>query len=151
MKKTVTIEGMLLQRRLVVMLRNYYINNGFGISREEFVKYVADKIWPRLYYCWPKKEKFRNLINLELGYCIRGDLEYISEDDDGKKLLVTSRGNNFISITSLGFYEEFRKRRKRSTDIFHERIIGGLITVLFAGIVWAFSSFWPVLKKLWLG
>jgi len=142
---------MLLQRRLVVMLKDYYINNGSGISREEFVDYVAGKIWPRLYYCWPKKGKFRNRINLELGYCIRGDLGYISEDDDGKRLLVTDRGSNFISIISLGFYEEFRKRRKRSTDILHERVTGGLITILLAGIVWVFSHFWPVIKNWWLG
>lgn len=146
-----TILDMLLQRRLVVMLNNYYINNGSGLSRDEFVNYVCNKMWPRLLYFWPQKDKFHNRINLVLGDCIRGGLSYIAEDDDGKTLLVTTKGREFISILSLGFYEEFRKRRKRSTDIIHERFTGGIITILIISIVWIIKHFSPIIKNWWPG
>lgn len=137
---------MLLQRRLVVMLNNYYIKNGSGITREDFVEYVSNKIWPRLNYFWPRKERFKNRVDQTFGDCVRGNFAYASEDDDGKKLLVTTRGREFISILSLGFFEEFRKRRKRTTDVIYERVIGGFFAVIGSGLLFVFVKYiWPLL------
>ena len=48
------------------MLNNHYIKNGSGITREDFVEYVSNQVWLRLNYFWPKKEKFKNRIDLLL-------------------------------------------------------------------------------------
>lgn len=130
---------MLLQRRLVIILNNYFIDHGKGLTREDFVTYVADKkLWPRLYYLWPRRDKFRNRVSQALGDCIRGEFKYIEEDEDGKNLLVTPKGRDFVSMLSGGFLEEYLKRRHRSS--------GYVIAVLTSGFIFTVIQ---LVAKFW--
>lgn len=130
---------MLLQRRLVKILDEYNLNNQVGIIRQAFVLYVIEnKLWPRINYFWYKKDKFCRKIDAILGDCIRGTYGYISEDDDGKTILVTIKGRDFIKIP-LGFFEEFLKRRKRTSHF----LFGGALGVIISVLTWFVVHFWP--------
>ena len=130
---------MLLQRRIVIILNDYFIDNGRGLSREDLVVYVAaKKLWPRLYYLWPREDKFRNRVDQALGDCIRGEFGYIEEDDDGQTLLVTPKGRDFVSILSGGFLEEYLKRRRRSS--------GYVIAVVTSGFIFTVIQ---LVAKFW--
>ncbi len=133
----------LLQRKLVALLDKHNSKNEVGFTRQKFVDYIVEqKKWPRINYLFYRKDAFRRKIDAVLGDCIRGskkeDYEYIDEDDDGKTLLVTRRGRDFTEIP-LGCFEEFLKRRKRTSNfLFSTNFIFGSIfgATIFALVSW---------------
>jgi len=130
---------MLLQRRLVKILEEYNLNNQYGITRQDFVAFITEnKLWPRINYFWYKKNKFSRKVDAVLGDCIRGAYGYISEDDDGLTILVTTRGRDFIKMP-LGFFEEFLKRRKRTSHF----LFGGALGVVITALAWFIAYLWP--------
>ena len=131
---------MLLQRKLIKKLDDYNLNHDEGISRQQLVDSITKlKIWP---YCfWYGQERFRRKINTVLGDSIRGEYDYIAEDDDRESLVVTTRGREFIKLP-FGFFEEVLKRRRRTSHF----LFGGAIFSTLTGLV---VHFWPlIISKL---
>lgn len=113
-----------LQKRFVKTLCNYYENEGANLNREEFVSYLIKNV--RLcdsFHLWLKNDngkKLRRKVDIILGDCMEGELNYISYYDEQRtKLIATTRGRDFA--TSLGFLDEFIKR------------YGAIVLVLISG------------------
>lgn len=119
---------MLLERRLVKILEDYYIRKPTGINRQEFIIYITNKLkWHRFNY-FLKKDEFSNKIVRLLIDCIDG--EYITESDG--VINVTTKGRDFIKLG--GFIEEVLKKRGRLhrglLQILSGATIGAIITWL---------------------
>lgn len=108
---------MRLQTMLVKILEDYNISHEKGLNRAEFVEFVVRKKRLRFFRegIWYGREKFKRKINFILGDCIRGEYEYITEDDDRETLVVTPKGRDIL--TPSGYREESVKRRRRTTDL----------------------------------
>lgn len=131
---------MFLQRLLVIRLEKYRVNQDKIFHRNEYVEEFCKNWWPRLRYFYYNNDQYRRFVDGELGDCIRGSFEYMAEDTDQKgELLITTRGREFIK--SLGFIEEFRKRRKRTTEMFLSYAFVAAITALIIRL-------WPWVNKL---
>lgn len=98
---------MLLERRLVKILEDYYIRKPTGINRQDFIIYITNNLkWHGFNY-FLKKNEFSNKIDRLLTDCIDG--KYITESDG--ILNVTTKGRDFIKLE--GFLEEVLKKRGR--------------------------------------
>jgi hypothetical protein len=103
------------------------------------------------YYC---PDQYRRLVYGELGDCIRGEFKYIEEDPESKskdELLVTTRGREFIKLS--GLVEEFRKRRKRTTELLLSHTVFAVLAVIIVKISpWLnrLTDNWAVKLRGWL-
>lgn len=114
-----------LQRRFVKLLCDYYENDGVRPTREEFLSYIVKKEkFYENFRLWRKNnddEKLRRRINMILGDCIEGKLDYMTYGDKKReKLFATTRGREFA--TSLGFFNELLIR------------YGAIVLVVISGV-----------------
>ena len=133
---------MLLERLLVEILNETRQEIGNYPTRDEFLAYIERKKWPRWNYPFYSKDKFHNFINDVLGDCIEGEYGYIAHQEDRQRLAVTAKGRKFIAILNGGFIEEFRSRRKRTTDMILAIVLSGSFGALVA-------HFWPLIIKIY--
>jgi hypothetical protein len=102
------------------------------------VDYISNKAWARLNYFGLNKDRFHNRVDVALGDCIRGDFNYIAEDDDGQTLLVTAKGREFIKW--MGFLEEYLKRHKRSSGLLVKLLLSQVFLTILGFIIQYFLS-----------
>jgi len=117
---------MLLERRLVKIIEDYYIRKPTGIKRQDFIIYIANNLkWHRFNY-FLKKDEFSNKIDRLLTDCIND--KYITESDC--IINVATKGRDFIKLG--GFLEEILKKRGR--------LHRGLLQILSGAAVGAFIT-----------
>jgi len=119
---------MLLERKLVKILENYYIKESAEINRQEFIAYIASNLkWLRFNY-FLKNDAFKNKIDHVLTDCI--DSNFIVESTG--IINVTTKGRDFIKLG--GFLEEILKKRGRLhrglLQILSGAAVGAIITWL---------------------
>lgn len=126
--------SILLQRKFVKLLQNYYEDKGCTPTRQELLNWVLLRKRTRLNYLFVPKDKMNRKFDDALGDCIEGTYTYIGYADDARtKLKVTLEGRDFICVG--GYFQEVFKRRDKLTMFLFGVLSGGL----GSATIWIFN------------
>jgi hypothetical protein len=129
---------MWLERWLVKTLWSDIRKESRFQTQQMFLSSVASQTWPLPYRCFDNKQEFTNRMIFAIKDSIKyGYLEYDVNHPDKEFLVVTASGRSFIALP-FGFFEEFQKRRKRTSQF----LFGGAFVVLLEGLLWGGLSLW---------
>lgn len=102
-KKHGTIGEMFLERRIIAVLNQTYIDSGRHLSWNELVEYLVDNRC-KIFTCWSNREKFKRKIKRVIGDCIHGDATHFGGGAPIGYLIEnpTHRGDVPLSVTEYG-------------------------------------------------